>query len=144
MANVPFPLGIRTVLVPQQSSANSHNTTMYFLKKTHSLLNLRHWRKLSLHKQISVRSHVTTDGRSVSMSRYRALRSLSVRVTLRLTVSMSWCRAHFVDVWPDIASFSRVWVWNLLSCLWPPLLRHSHHGENTVHPFIVAWLAGIA
>jgi hypothetical protein len=45
-----------------------------------------------------------------------------VRVTLRLTVSqqvsMSWCRAHFVDIWPDIASFSRVWVWNLLSCLW--------------------------
>jgi hypothetical protein len=33
------------------------------------------------------------------------------------SVSMSWCRAHFVDVWPDIASFSRVWVWNLLSCL---------------------------
>jgi hypothetical protein len=32
--------------------------------------------------------------------------------------SMSWCRAHFVDVWPDIASFSRIWVWNLLSCLW--------------------------
>jgi hypothetical protein len=30
---------------------------------------------------------------------------------------MSWFRAHFVDVWPDIASFSRVWVWNLLTCL---------------------------
>jgi hypothetical protein len=32
-----------------------------------------------------------------------------VRVTLRLTVSqsvsMSWCRAQFVDVWPDIDSF---------------------------------------
>jgi hypothetical protein len=45
-----------------------------------------------------------------------------VRVTLRLIVSQSvsqysWCRAHFVDVWPDIASFSRVWIWNLLSCL---------------------------
>jgi hypothetical protein len=26
------------------------------------------------------------------------------------SVSMSWCRAHFVDVWPDIAFFSRVWV----------------------------------
>jgi hypothetical protein len=24
--------------------------------------------------------------------------------------SMSWRRAHFVDVWPDIASFSSVWV----------------------------------
>jgi hypothetical protein len=35
----------------------------------------------------------------------------------RQTVSMSWCRAHFVDVWPDMASFSRVWVWNLLFCL---------------------------
>jgi hypothetical protein len=33
------------------------------------------------------------------------------------SVRMSWCRAHSVDVWPDIASFSRVWVWNLLSCL---------------------------
>jgi hypothetical protein len=33
------------------------------------------------------------------------------------SVSMSWRRADFVDVWPDIASFSRVWVWNLLSCL---------------------------
>jgi hypothetical protein len=33
------------------------------------------------------------------------------------TVSMSWCRAHFVDVWPDIASSSRVLVWNLLSSL---------------------------
>jgi hypothetical protein len=32
--------------------------------------------------------------------------------------SMSWCRARFVDVRPDIASFSRVWFWNLLSCLW--------------------------
>jgi hypothetical protein len=30
---------------------------------------------------------------------------------------MSWCRVHFVDDWPDIASFSRVWVYNLLSCL---------------------------
>jgi hypothetical protein len=28
------------------------------------------------------------------------------------SVSMSWCWAHFVDVWPDIA-----WVWNLLSCV---------------------------
>jgi hypothetical protein len=49
------------------------------------------------------------------------LEPVRVRVTLRLTVSqsvsMSWCRAHFVDVWPDIASFSRVLVWNLLSCL---------------------------
>jgi hypothetical protein len=26
---------------------------------------------------------------------------------------MSWCRAHFVDVWPDIASFSRVLSWLL-------------------------------
>jgi hypothetical protein len=33
------------------------------------------------------------------------------------SVSMSWCRAYFVDVWPDIASFSRDWVWDLLSCL---------------------------
>jgi hypothetical protein len=33
------------------------------------------------------------------------------------SVSMSCCRAHFVNVWPDIASFSRVWDWNLLSCL---------------------------
>jgi hypothetical protein len=33
------------------------------------------------------------------------------------SVSMSWCRAHIVDNWPDIASFSRVWVWNFLSCL---------------------------
>jgi hypothetical protein len=32
------------------------------------------------------------------------------------SVSMSWCRAHFMDVWPDIASFSRVWVWNVLCC----------------------------
>jgi hypothetical protein len=31
---------------------------------------------------------------------------------------MSWCRTHFVDVYPDIASFSTDWVWNLLSCLW--------------------------
>jgi hypothetical protein len=51
----------------------------------------------------------------------------AVRVTLRLTVSqsvsVSWCRANFVDVWPDIASFSSVWVWNLLSCLcWAPSL----------------------
>jgi hypothetical protein len=49
------------------------------------------------------------------------LRLIAVRVTIRLTVSqsvsMSCCRAHFVDVWPDIASFSRVCVWNLLSCL---------------------------
>jgi hypothetical protein len=37
------------------------------------------------------------------------------------SVSMSWCRAHFVDVWPDIAFFSTVWVWNLLSCLWGAL-----------------------
>jgi hypothetical protein len=33
------------------------------------------------------------------------------------SVSMSWFRAHFVDVWPDIASCSRVWVWNVLCCL---------------------------
>jgi hypothetical protein len=33
------------------------------------------------------------------------------------SVSQSWYRAHFMDVWPDIASFSRVWFWNLLSCL---------------------------
>jgi hypothetical protein len=33
------------------------------------------------------------------------------------SVSQSWCRAHFVDVWPDIASFSGLWIWNLLSCL---------------------------
>jgi hypothetical protein len=33
------------------------------------------------------------------------------------SVSMSWCRAHFVDVWPDIASFSRVWVWNFISII---------------------------
>jgi hypothetical protein len=33
------------------------------------------------------------------------------------SVSISSCRPHFADVWPDIASFSRVWVWNLLSCL---------------------------
>jgi hypothetical protein len=33
------------------------------------------------------------------------------------SVSMSWCRVHFVDVWPDIASFSSVGIWNLLSCL---------------------------
>jgi hypothetical protein len=32
------------------------------------------------------------------------------------SVSMSWCRDHLVDVWPDITSFSRVWVWNFLSC----------------------------
>jgi hypothetical protein len=37
----------------------------------------------------------------------------SLRLTVSHSVSMSWCRAHFVDVWPDIAS----WVWNLLSCL---------------------------
>jgi hypothetical protein len=30
------------------------------------------------------------------------------------SVSLSWRRALFVDVWPDIASFS---VWNLLLCL---------------------------
>jgi hypothetical protein len=39
-----------------------------------------------------------------------------VRVTLRLTVSqsvsMSWRRAHFADVWPVIASFSSIWVWS--------------------------------
>jgi hypothetical protein len=33
------------------------------------------------------------------------------------SVSISWCQAHFVDVWPDIAFSSRVWVLNLLSCL---------------------------
>jgi hypothetical protein len=33
------------------------------------------------------------------------------------SVSMSWCWAHFVDVWPDISSFSSLWVWNLLSCV---------------------------
>jgi hypothetical protein len=33
------------------------------------------------------------------------------------SVSISWCRAHFVDVWPGIASFSSVWVWNVLCCL---------------------------
>jgi hypothetical protein len=32
-------------------------------------------------------------------------------------VGMSWCRAHFLDVWPDIASFSRVWILKLLSNL---------------------------
>jgi uncharacterized membrane protein YkvI len=30
---------------------------------------------------------------------------------------VSWFRSHFVNVRPDIASFSRVWVWNVLSCL---------------------------
>jgi hypothetical protein len=44
-----------------------------------------------------------------------------VRVTLRPTVSQSvstsWCRAHFMDVWPDIASSSRGWVWNWFSFL---------------------------
>jgi hypothetical protein len=53
--------------------------------------------------------------------RARARARVRVRVTLRLTVSqsvsMSWCRAHFVNVWPDIPLFWRVWVWNLLSCL---------------------------
>jgi hypothetical protein len=38
-----------------------------------------------------------------------------VRVTLRQSVGqavgMSWHRAHFVDVWPDNASFSTVCVW---------------------------------
>jgi hypothetical protein len=46
--------------------------------------------------------------------------SSRARVTLRLTVSQSVClgfRAHFVDVWQDIVPLSRVWVWNLLSCL---------------------------
>jgi hypothetical protein len=33
------------------------------------------------------------------------------------SVSMSWCRDHFVDFWPYISSCSRVWVWNLLFCL---------------------------
>jgi hypothetical protein len=33
------------------------------------------------------------------------------------SVSMSWCRAHFADVWSDIASFWRVRVWNSLFCL---------------------------
>jgi hypothetical protein len=41
-------------------------------------------------------SHFTADSQSVSRSRRRA---------------------HFVDVWADIASFARLWVWNLLSCL---------------------------
>jgi hypothetical protein len=30
-------------------------------------------------------------------------------------------QSYFVDVLQDIASFSRVWVWNLLSCLWGAL-----------------------
>jgi hypothetical protein len=51
-----------------------------------------------------------------SLSDERPGLQFAVRVTLRLTVSqsvsMSWCRAHFVDVWPHIASFSRVWVCN--------------------------------
>jgi hypothetical protein len=33
------------------------------------------------------------------------------------SVSTLCCRAHFVDVWPDIAPFSRVRVCNFLSCL---------------------------
>jgi hypothetical protein len=45
------------------------------------------------------------------------------------SVRMSWYRAHFADVWPDIASFWRVWVWNLLSCLCgaPSLTRGQSH-----------------
>jgi hypothetical protein len=35
---------------------------------------------------------------------------------------MSWWRAHFVDVCPDITSFSRVWVWNFFVLpLWSAL-----------------------
>jgi hypothetical protein len=60
-----------------------------------------------------------------SLTRGRVWPPLWVRVTLRLTVSMCRFRAQFVDVWPDIASLSRVWDWNLLSCLYgaPSLTR---------------------
>jgi hypothetical protein len=53
-----------------------------------------------------------TRGQSVSQSE-----SLYGWQSVSQSVSTSWCRSHFVDVWPDIASSSRVWVWNMLSCL---------------------------
>jgi hypothetical protein len=58
---------------------------------------------------------------------YCTLVRVTLRLTVRQSVSTSWCRAHFVDVWPDIVSFSRVWVWNSLSCLCGPGLSFVSH-----------------
>jgi hypothetical protein len=40
-----------------------------------------------------------------------------VEVTLRLTVSMSWHRVPFWDLWPESISCRNVTIWNLLSCI---------------------------
>jgi hypothetical protein len=76
---------------------------------------------------------------------FTASQSLYSWQSVGQSVSMSWRRAHFVDVWPDTASFSRVWVWNLLSCLCGALLWQeagsvlgkSQSSHLSVHTFII-------
>jgi hypothetical protein len=116
-------------------------------------------------------SHFTADGQSVRMSWYRAqfvhiwpdiasfwrvwvwnLLSVSVGRPLwreseshftadSQWIRMSWFRAHFVHVWPDIASFSRVLVWNLLSCVSgaPSLTRGQSHFTADSQSVKMSW-----
>jgi hypothetical protein len=69
-----------------------------------------HWNKIKIFLYLTEvssliclqsQSHFIADSQSVSQS---------ISQSVSQSVSMSWCRVHFVDVSPDIASFSRAWV----------------------------------
>jgi hypothetical protein len=57
--------------------------------------------------------------------------------------SVCWRRGHFVDAWPDIASFSRVWVCNLLSSVGRPLWREARSAlckSQSIHLSVCTFL----
>jgi hypothetical protein len=63
-----------------------------------------------------VQSYSTTNSQSVCLGDFCCQSQSHFTADCR-SVSMFWCRSHFVYVWPDTVFFSRVWILNLMSCL---------------------------